>query len=654
MSNAPLGSVSQMPCWQDAAAPIPRFRGKGVRMRILVVDDEPRLLDAYRICLEKQASVDSELDSLADALFGAEKNAVESTGKEFSVDYVDQGEAAVSAVNVAVAQGKPYAVLFLDMRMPPGIDGRETARQIRLLDANINIVIVTGYSDHSPLDVAQVAGPQDKLYYLAKPFETEEIKTLANSLAAKWTMEDELKQAHQALSEKMAELESSHLELAASEARCRHIALHDQLTRLPNRLAFQQCLSAALADKQQDVAVLFVDLDRFKLVNDTLGHSAGDELVSTLGAGMTKLLPEGGLLARLGGDEFGIVLPGEISTSAIALGDRLKSLCAEPYDLFGTKVHVGASIGIALRGSTNADGSELLRRADLALYAAKQNGRNCCKLFEATMDESARKRGEIDTRLRKALDENALTLAYQPIVDPATEESIGYEALLRWHDPVHGTISPSIFVPVAEETGLITRLGEWVVRQALADCATWPSGFVSINLSTRHFQSPKLTDFVCAEAARAGVPHDRIQLEITETALFDDAALAAKILVDLRKVGIRIALDDFGTGYSSLVNLKDFDIDCIKIDQSFVATLGADRQSSAIVNSVTSLARALGLRVVAEGVESELQVQTLRMVGCELMQGYFYSEAMHAQDLPFQSQQKSAEAALARSSRAAA
>jgi diguanylate cyclase (GGDEF)-like protein len=623
-------------------------------MRILVADDEPRLLDAYRMCLENQALANSELDSLGDALFGGNDALAPTSGPSLAVDYVNQGEAAVAAVAAAMAQGESYAVLFLDMRMPPGIDGRETARQIRLLDANINIVIVTGYSDHSPLDVAQVAGPQDKLYYLAKPFETEEIKTLAHSLTAKWTMEDDLKRAHQALADKMALLEAAHLELQASEARCRHIALHDQLTRLPNRLAFQQCLSSALSNKQQEVAVLFIDLDRFKMVNDTLGHSAGDELVSSLGNRMAKLLPENALLARLGGDEFGIVLPGGDPDAADRLGEQIKAVCSAPFDLFGTTVHVGASIGIAPRGNSNADGSELLRRADLALYAAKQSGRNCCRIFEATMDESARKRGEIDTRLRKALDDDALTLVYQPIVDPYTEESIGYEALLRWHDPVHGTISPSIFVPVAEETGLITRLGEWVVRKALSDCATWPVGIVSINLSTRHFQSPKLIDFVCAEAKRAGVAHERIQLEITETALFDDAALAAEILIGLRRVGIRIALDDFGTGYSSLVNLKDFDIDCIKIDQSFVATLGSDRQSSAIVNSVTSLARALGLKVVAEGVESEMQVQTLRMVGCELMQGYFYSEPMHAQDLPFQSQQKSAEAALARSIRAAA
>ncbi len=604
------------------------------KLRILVADDETRLLDAYRICLEPAANRLDEADLLSDKLFGAAPAPRDSEAAPFNVDYVGQGEHAVSAVRRAIDEGMPYSVLFLDMRMPPGIDGRETARQIRALDNKINIVIVTGYSDHSPIDVAQVAGPQDKLYYLAKPFETEEIRTLAHSLTAKWTMEDQLARAYAALEKKNAALEAAQVEIVASEARCRHIALHDQLTRLPNRLSFQQKLTDALANRQQEVAVLFVDLDRFKLVNDTLGHSAGDELVCRLSERLSKALPETGLVARLGGDEFGIVIYGEAAASVEALATELLAICSERYELLGTTIHIGASIGIASRGASNVDGSELLRRADLALYSAKL-GRNCFRQFEPALDESSRKRSEIDARLRKAIDDDTLTLAYQPIINPYDGSAIGYEALLRWDDPEHGSISPAIFVPIAEETGVILKLGEWVLRKALADCAKWPKGIVSINLSTRHFQSPTLIDFVVAEAANAGVPHNRIQLEITETALFDDAELAAMVLIGLRNVGIKIALDDFGTGYSSLVNLKDFEIDCIKIDQSFVATLGTDRQASAIVNSVTGLARTLGLKVVAEGVESEMQVQALRMVGCELMQGYYYSAPMHVDTLPY-------------------
>jgi diguanylate cyclase (GGDEF)-like protein len=609
-------------------------------IRILVADDEPQLLAAYAVCLEADTSNadNADINAFGDALFGTTECAdrdQSSPATEMRTDYVNQGEAAVAAVTRAIADGDPYAVLFLDMRMPPGMDGYETAKQVRILDPDINIVVVTGYSDHSPLQVAKVAGPLDKLYYLAKPFEIDEIRSLAASLSSKWTMEANLKAAHQALADKIVLLEETHVELSASEARCRHQSLHDQLTRLPNRHAFQERLAESLADRRQNVAVLFVDLDRFKQVNDTLGHGAGDELVCRIGERLVRQLPESAFVARLGGDEFGVVLSGEDVESALAIGQQLVLICAEKYDLFGTTIRVSASVGVAQRGDTNVDGSELLRRADLALYAAKQEGRSCCRPFLAAMDESSRKRAEVDLRLRAALEADRLTLAYQPIIDPYNGEPVGYEALLRWDDAEYGIISPSVFVPIAEETGLIVPLGEWVIRRALRDCATWDSGIVSINLSTRQFQAQTLVEYVVAEAASAGVPHDRIQLEITETALFDDAELAAGILISLRETGIRIALDDFGTGYSSLVNLKDFEIDCIKIDQSFVANLGKDRQTSAIVSSVTSLARALGLRVVAEGVETELQVQALRLVGCDLMQGYFYSEPMKECDLPY-------------------
>jgi diguanylate cyclase (GGDEF)-like protein len=609
-------------------------------IRVLVADDEPQILAAYKVCLETDRNQDtfSAVGQLGDALFGGDAGPEAegtSPSPDIRADYVNQGELAVAAVAQAIADGKPYAVLFLDMRMPPGMDGYETAKQVRALDPNINIVIVTGYSDHSPLQVAKVAGPLDKLYYLAKPFEIDEIKLLASSLSSKWSMEASLKAAQLALEEKMALLEVAHMELSASEARCRHQSLHDQLTRLPNRHAFQERLSDAMADKRQNVAVLFVDLDRFKQINDILGHAAGDELVCRIGERMTRQMPAGAFVARLGGDEFGVVLDGDQAANAAAYAEELVTICAEKFDLFGTTVQVSASVGLAERGLTNVEGSEILRRADLALYAAKQEGRACHRAFAPMMDESARKRAEIDARLRTALDADELTLAYQPIIDPFDGKPVGYEALLRWEDAEHGMIPPAIFVPIAEETGLIVRLGEWVIARALRDCATWPSGIVSINLSTRQFQAQTLVEFVVAEALRAGVPHSRIQLEITETALFDDAKLAAEILVELRDLGIKIALDDFGTGYSSLVNLKDFEIDCIKIDQSFVANLGTDRQTSAIVNSVTSLARALGLRVVAEGVESEMQVQALRMVGCDLMQGYFYSAPMQECDLPY-------------------
>ncbi len=600
-------------------------------MRILVADDEAGVLAAYHVCLTPTAvGARDETDVLGDALFGAAQpaTATEERTRWSTVDTVNQGELAVAAVRDAVALGRPYSVLFLDMQMPPGIDGQETARRVREIDPNINIVVVTGYSDHSPLDVARVAGPLDKLYYVAKPFETAEIRTLAGSLCTKWAMEGDLRRTQAALEQKIAEVE-------ASEARCRHIALHDHLTRLPNRLAFQTFLDEA-RNTERDFAVMFLDLDRFKQVNDALGHDAGDELMCRLSERLRALLDDSAILARLGGDEFGVILKNAGPATTHVLANEMLACCQEPFDILGTQLQVGASIGVARRGDDeHVSGSELLRRADLALYAAKANGRNCVCKYEPAHDASARKRAEIERKLRVALANDALTLAYQPIIDPSSGEPVGYEALLRWVDADLGQVSPTIFVPIAEETGLIVPLGEWVIAKAIGECANWETGYVSINISTRHFQSSHLIEFITQQAALHGVAHGRIQLEITETALFDDAARAAQILVGLRACGVRIALDDFGTGYSSLVNLKDFEIDCIKIDQSFVETLGQDHQASAIVNAVTTLARTLGLKVVAEGVETELQVQALRMVGCELMQGYFYSKAVPADELPY-------------------
>jgi diguanylate cyclase (GGDEF)-like protein len=603
-------------------------------MRILVADDDSSVQHAYRLCLENiEAESSRAIDALGASLFGEAKPVARFNPRWDSVDLVSQGEAAVEMVRQACVAGAPYGVLFLDMLMPPGIDGRETAKRIRVIDPDINIVIVTGYSDHSPADVSEVAGPEDKIYFLAKPFETLEIQTLANSLAAKWVLERELRQARADLTAQVAALEEANTALAASEARCRHIAMHDQLTHLPNRTAFQQFLDERLARTDLDIAVMFVDLDRFKHINDTLGHAAGDELICMLSRRLSAALPEGSMLARLGGDEFGIVLTGTGAVDCREVANRLVATCADQFQLLGAQVQIGASVGTALRDCPTMRTTELLRRADLALYAAKNRGRNRAEMFLPMFDDSARKRSEIETRLRHALANDTLTLAYQPIHDPSVSVPVGYEALLRWEDEVLGTLSPGLFVPIAEETGLITELGEWVIRNAIAACAEWPSGYVSLNLSTRHFQSPAMIECLLAEARRHNVPHGRIQLEITEAALFDDAALAAGVLIKLRGHGFRIALDDFGTGYSSLVNLKDFQIDCIKIDQSYVANLGSDTTSSAIVMAVTSLARALGLKVVAEGVENETQVQALRLTGCELMQGFFFSGAVDSDDL---------------------
>jgi predicted signal transduction protein with EAL and GGDEF domain len=332
--------------------------------------------------------------------------------------------------------------------------------------------------------------------------------------------------------------------------------------------------------------------------------------------------PEGSSCARLGGDEFGIILPHHEPAAIAAACDKILDACCSPMPVFDHTVTSGASLGVAQSVPDELDCVDIIRRADIALYAAKRNGRAQFRLFDKGLDESSRFRQQIEAGLREALKSDQLSLHFQPIVGQETLETVGFEALVRWHSPQHGEISPALFVPIAEESTLIHELSDWVMPRALQACKQWPREYVSVNFSPRQFRRPSIVGYVTEQAAAAGVPPERVQIEITETALFDDPVLAEQILNGLRLRGFRVALDDFGTGYSSLFNLKSFSIDCIKIDKSFVSALGQEKNATAIVSSIAQLARSLGMSVVAEGVEDQFQENALRLSGCSHMQGY--------------------------------
>jgi diguanylate cyclase (GGDEF)-like protein len=600
-------------------------------MRVLMADDDQGVLDAYKIAFESLRPCEKRtaLSAMAHSLFADACEVAEPEGLEFDVACVDQGLAAVAAVEEALSSGLPFQIVFLDMRMPPGIDGKETARRIRAADPNIHIVLVTGYSDHSLSDVAKVAGPIDRLCYLAKPFEIDEIVHLARALNQKWCVERDLRQALESLRTQVGLLEQSNLQLAASEATTRHAAFHDALTSAPNRAAFMHELAERIHAPQKTFSIAILDLDRFKVVNDTFGHAAGDELVRSVWQAVHAVLPHGALGARMGGDEFGLVLPFDDDAAIARLCESLIEVCTKERSIFGHPVQVGASIGVAKAAPEGErDSIDIVRRADLALYAAKRGGRGRYYLYDRCLDESVRFRQHIETGLRHAIASGELSLMFQPIVGQDGLEAVGFEALVRWESPEHGPIAPSLFVPIAEESNLIHDLSDWVVPRALAACKSWPSQFVSINFSPRQFRRPALVEKLQAAVADAGLKPDRVQIEITETALFDDAESAAQLLTKLQSLGFRVALDDFGTGYSSLFNLKNFSIDCIKIDRSFIAALGKEENSTAIVTSITQLGRSMGLSIVAEGVEDSYQHQALRLAGCSHMQGYLFGRPL--------------------------
>ena len=598
--------------------------------RILVVDDEPAMHDSYaRSFAAQRGEAEDALDAMAAELFADQQPAAANDATEFDVNHQHQGLDAVAEISRALTAGTPYAVAFIDIRMPPGIDGRETARRIRELDPEINLVIVTGYSDFSPVEISKVAGPADKIFYIAKPFEVAEIVQTATALAKRWEVDRELAAARATLSRQVAQLEEQGAELAANESRAIHMATHDSLTDAPNRLAFLRALHDRVKGNG-GFAVAMIDLDRFKLVNDTLGHLAGDALIREICAILHATAPDGAMVARLGGDEFGVLFdtPGE-EAAAMAC-DRIVAACTGTHQVFGNSVQSGASAGLVVIEGGACDPIDAMRRADLALNDAKRSGRGVTRMFDESMDEGIRFRRRIENGLGQAIAKGELSLVYQPIVSRDRIEVSGFEALVRWNTAEYGPISPATFIPIAEESNIIHELGDWILDQALDVVKQWPGQYVSVNFSPRQFRRHNFVGHIMESVERAGVAPNRVQIEITETAIFDDAERAAETLYKLRQMGFRISLDDFGTGYSSLYNIRKFALDSLKIDRSFIDGMGRERESAAIVHSIIHLGRALGLEVIAEGVETEVQVQALRLAGASHLQGYFFSRPVPA------------------------
>ncbi len=600
-------------------------------MRILIVDDEPAMHDSYRRSFAGQRSDGgAALGTMAADLFGTAAEDAPEERTDFALAHATQGLDAVADVVGALSEGAPFAVAFIDVRMPPGIDGRETAQRIRALDPEINIVIVTGFSDFSPVEISKVAGPADKIFYIAKPFEVAEVVQTATALARRWEIDRELKAARVTLAAQVVQLEEQSAELAANESRAVHMATHDSLTDAPNRLAFLR----ALAERTREAglfATVMVDLDRFKLVNDTLGHLAGDALIREVCTILNRSAPAGALVARLGGDEFGIMFETSDEAAAVMACERIVAACSVSLRVFGNSVQGGASAGLVVtEGGRGRDPVDVMRRSDLALNDAKRGGRGIVRLFDESMDEGIRFRRRVEGGLGRAIANGELSLVYQPIVSRDAVEIVGFEALVRWDNEEYGAMSPAIFIPIAEESNLIHELGDWVLHEALEVLKQWPGQYVSVNFSPRQFRRHNFVGHIMESVQRAGIEPARLQIEITETAIFDDAERAAETLYKLRQMGFRIALDDFGTGYSSLYNIRKFALDCLKIDRSFIDGMGRERESAAIVHSIIHLGRALGLGVIAEGVETDAQVQALRLAGASHFQGYFYSRPVAA------------------------
>ena len=413
------------------------------------------------------------------------------------------------------------------------------------------------------------------------------------------------------------------------------LAERDALTGLANRKALRDRLVERLASAArtgQGTAVLYIDLDRFKAVNDTLGHPVGDALLRKVAERFKSALRGGDVVARLGGDEFAVIqsdAPQPAAATALAI--RLVDLIGRAYAIDGHMLHIGASVGVAISPNDGYEPDVLLKNADLALYRAKAEGRGCHRFFERGMDDRMQARRLMENDLRRALALKQLDLVYQPQFDLASNAIVGFEALIRWRHPTRGVVPPEDFIPLAEEIGVISAIGEWVLRTACKQAATWPMPVsIAVNVSPVQFRGGKLAETVISALAQSQLPVQRLELEITEGALLDNTEEVLQVLNRVRELGVAVAMDDFGTGYSSLGYLQKFPFNKLKIDQCFVRDIDTHSDRQAIFRTVTSLASTLGMKTIAEGVETEAELAFIRSAGCKEVQGYIAGRPMSA------------------------
>jgi diguanylate cyclase (GGDEF)-like protein len=563
-------------------------------------------------------------------------------------------EAECGLTAIELIDKESFDLVLLDVMMP-GMDGIETLKRIRSQNSAsaLPVIMVTAKSESGNIVDALELGASD---YVTKPVDFAVALARVNTqISRKRAVEqvalanEELRKANLDLERRVEERTSRlidanqrlKVEIAdreESQARSQYLAYHDSLTGLGNRLLFKEQLEEALKDVSitpHPLAVLFLDLDGFKAVNDTLGHSIGDLLLKSVATKLRDILPRTDRIARLGGDEFAIL---QISAtqlgSSIALAKKIIEVVGQPSSIDGHDVTVGASVGIAVAHPGNMNTENFLKSADLAMYSAKSDGRGTYRMFDPEMDAIVQARRLLERDMRTALAQDGFRLFYQPLVNLQTKKVTAFEALMRWQHPERGMVPPSDFIPVAEEMGLIVQLGEWALRQACAEATEWPDGIcVSVNLSPLQFSKGNLVSSVMSASASAGLPASRLELEITESVLLEKSERNITILNQLRDLGVRISMDDFGTGYSCIGYLRSFPFDKIKIDQSFVRDLLVDEGSLAIVRAIAGLGVSFGMITTAEGVETEEQMRCLNLEGCIEVQGYLYSKPVPASEV---------------------
>jgi diguanylate cyclase len=592
------------------------MNSKTVRHKILIIDDNSSIHADFRKILCRNGTPGNGIEDLEMSLFGAAS--INKANTNFTIDCASQGQEGLELVQKAESQGEPYALAFVDGRMPPGWDGVETIQNLWKASPELQVVLCTAYADYSWQEIRRVLGETESMLILKKPFDNMEVLQLAHTLTRKWELNREI------------------------QGRLNKLAFYDSLTGLPNRMLFNDRFAMALEQAQRKggkCGLLYIDLDNFKRVNDSLGHSIGDELLKLTAERLVQCLRSTdtvsrSVAARLGGDEFTILLPDldkEEHTATIA--QRIADLLGMPMILNEHQIIVTPSIGIALFPQDGDTSETLLKNADLAMYYSKRIGPNSFAYYQESMNARALQRLTLENHLRQAFARDEFSVNYQPQFDLSTGSVSGMEALLRWNNWELGNIPPLEFISIAEENGLIVPIGNWVLRTACAQAKAWiDQGFqlprIAVNVSVQQFSRSDLLETVRTTLLETGLPADRLEIEITESLLEKNYEDFISTLGGLREMGVSIAVDDFGNGYSSLSRLKQIPIDSLKIDRSFVCGIDRNQQDQAIISAIISMAKGMNLSVIAEGVEMAGQIEFLKEKHCHAVQGYFYSRPL--------------------------
>ena len=598
--------------------------------RILLIDDNQAIHGDYRKILETGRA--KPMSAAEAGLFGQEQPSA--ARPSFDVDSAMQGRDGVECARIALAEGRPYSVAFVDMRMPPGWDGLETIEHLWTVDPDIQVVVCSAFTDYDWLELLQRLGHSDQLIVIKKPFEPIEVLQSASALSRKWQNARALN-SHVEILEQVVTDRTKGLE--AANRQLRHLASHDALTGLPNRLLLDDRVRQAIAQADRhshEFALMVIDLDRFKVINDSLGHRAGDDLLREVAQRLKAAVRDIDTTARLGGDEFVVLLAGPVTQAeAVDIGQRAIRAMEPSTRLLGIDVHISLSIGVACYPHDGTTADALLACADAAMYSAKERGRNNVQCYADGMNAATQERVKLESELHEALRSKQFELHYQPKVDTRTGRVTSAEALIRWRHPQRGLVPPNDFITLADECGLLDAIGEWVLLEACRQTKAWQNeGLaplrVAVNLSPSQFRLTNLLEQIRRALDTSALEPQFLEIELTESAVMSDAEESIHILEAISRMGVLVSVDDFGTGYSSMSYLRRFPIDKLKIDRCFIEQMTCRQEDTSIVRAIISLAHSLRLKVIAEGVETPEQHALLAELGCDQYQGFYFSPAL--------------------------